>query len=319
MSGKVDQEFVNFVKSKKRTGKKENKQKKIEEEEEYDEQNDELDYEYLNTKRQSEPFNNITSNKVRKVDDQGESLTELLKKNQGKVIQEKKIKIEKAESDEESSEEESSESESDDYDENENINHFVGKKKQKIDDDIDEELETLAEMKKYEHYQGEEEEEEESEEEEKPKKEIKQKEKAKPQKKEEKQKKKELPKINRNNTIFIGNLPEDISEDTLQKKFSQFGDIKTIRLVKDKDNKPKGFGYIDFETEKAMKTAVAGKVKIEDKDIKIEQAKSSYINEVKETNSNKRIGKKKKKAMINKAKEQLKQKNKKEAQEDDDE
>ena len=66
-----------------------------------------------------------------------------------------------------------------------------------------------------------------------------------------------------------------------------------------------------------MKTAVAGKVKIEDKEIKIEQAKSSYIDEVKETNSNKRIGKKKKKAMINKAKEQLKQKNKKEAEDDE--
>ena len=131
MSGKVDQEFVNFVKSKKRTGKKENKPKKVEEDEEYDENNDELDYEYLNTKRQSEPFNNITSNKVRKVDDEGESLTELLKKNQGKVIQEKKIAITKEESEEEDSEGESSES--DDYDENENINHFVGKKKQKID------------------------------------------------------------------------------------------------------------------------------------------------------------------------------------------
>ena len=304
MSGKVDQEFVNFVKSKKRTGKKENKPKKVEEDEEYDENNDELDYEYLNTKRQSEPFNNITSNKVRKVDDEGESLTELLKKNQGKVIQEKKIAITKEESEEEDSEGESSES--DDYDENENINHFVGKKKQKIDEDSDEELETLAEMKKFEHYQGEgeEEEEEDEEEEEKHKKEQ-----SKQNKKEEK--KKELPKINRNNTIFIGNLPEDVSEETLQKKFSKFGDIKTIRLVKDKDNKPKGFGYIDYETEKAMKTAVAGKVKIADKEIKIEQAKSSYINEVKETNSKKRMGKKKKKAMINKAKEQLKQKNKK--------
>ena len=157
MSGKVDQEFVNFVKSKKRTGKKENKHKKEEEDEEYEENNDELDYEYLNTKRQSEPFNNITSNKLRKVNDEGESLTELLKKNQGKVIQEKKIAIQKEESEEEEDSEEES-SESDDYDENENINHFVGKKKQKIDEDSDEELETLAEMKKFEHYQGEEEE-----------------------------------------------------------------------------------------------------------------------------------------------------------------
>ena len=43
MSGKVDQEFVNFVKSKKRTGKNENKPKKVKEDEEYDENNDELD------------------------------------------------------------------------------------------------------------------------------------------------------------------------------------------------------------------------------------------------------------------------------------
>ena len=66
-----------------------------------------------------------------------------------------------------------------------------------------------------------------------------------------------------------------------------------------------------------MKKTVAGKGKIAEKENKSEQAKSSYINEVKETNSKKRMGKKKKKAMINKAKEQLKQKNKKEEEDDD--
>ena len=66
-----------------------------------------------------------------------------------------------------------------------------------------------------------------------------------------------------------------------------------------------------------MKTAVAKKVKIADKKIKIKQAKSSYINEMKEKNIKKRIEKKKKKAIINKAKEQLKKKNKKEEEDDD--
>ena len=91
-----------------------------------------------------------------------------------------------------------------------------------------------------------------------------------------------------------------------------FGDIKTIRLIKDKDNKTKGFGYVDYETEKAMKLACEGKIKIKDKEIKVEQAKSSYIEELKDEGlpTQKRMGKKKKKAMINKAKEQLKLKSK---------
>ena len=119
-------------------------------------------------------------------------------------------------------------------------------------------------------------------------------------------------KMNRSNTIYIANLPEKITEETIESKFSKFGDIKTIRLIKDKDNKTKGFGYVDYETEKAMKLACEGKIKIKDKEIKIEQAKSSYIEELKDEGlpTQKRMGKKKKKAMINKAKEQLKLKSK---------
>ena len=93
MSGKVDKDFVDFVKNKKKSGKKENKKQKIEESD--NEEVDELDYEYLNTKRQSEPFNNVTSNKKMKIDDKEVSICDLLNKNKGKVIQEKKIKINK--------------------------------------------------------------------------------------------------------------------------------------------------------------------------------------------------------------------------------
>lgn len=57
-------------------------------------------------------------------------------------------------------------------------------------------------------------------------------------------------------TIFVGRLPYDISEVELQKKFSEFGEIEKVRVVRDKiDNNPKGYAFVVFTDAQSSRAA----------------------------------------------------------------
>lgn len=47
-------------------------------------------------------------------------------------------------------------------------------------------------------------------------------------------------------TIFVGRLPYDVTEIELQKTFSKFGDIEKLRVVRNREGKPRGYGFIVF-------------------------------------------------------------------------
>ena len=48
--------------------------------------------------------------------------------------------------------------------------------------------------------------------------------------------------------LYIGNLPEQTTKQNLQSAFLPFGEIKSTEIVYDQTtNKPKGFGFIEFE------------------------------------------------------------------------
>ncbi|KAF9565435.1 hypothetical protein CPC08DRAFT_190477 [Agrocybe pediades] len=55
-------------------------------------------------------------------------------------------------------------------------------------------------------------------------------------------------------TAFIGNLSFDLTESELEQFFSG---TKTVKIIKDKDDKPKGFGYIEFEDLDGLKVALS--------------------------------------------------------------
>ncbi|KAJ7219985.1 hypothetical protein GGX14DRAFT_432672 [Mycena pura] len=57
-------------------------------------------------------------------------------------------------------------------------------------------------------------------------------------------------------TAFIGNLAFDLTEQELE---DFFGSIKTksVKIIKDREDKPKGFGYIEFEDLEGLKEALA--------------------------------------------------------------
>lgn len=319
-SENLNLEFVNFVRNKKHAK---------------PDDDDLYEIDFLGRKKEGISFNDTNRNEVKKPKiKEGEiSLADYLSKNKNKIVEEpkrkeskdieKKKKKEEKESEDEEDElnENNSYDESEDYSE-ERINHYIGHKNKK--NDIDEIEETIKEIqersqraqnnikKRNESEDSEDSEEENSEEDREEKIKKKKEEKRKSGKKKERKGKKKEFKSNISNTIFIGNLPEDISEKELKKKFDKFGIIKNIRLIEDKKGNKKNFGYIDYETEKAMMSAVNSKINIKDHEIKIEKAKSSFFEGVDHTgglldNENAgRVGKKKQKAIINKAKENMK-------------
>lgn len=320
-SENLNLDFVNFVKNKKHAKP----------------DNDDLyEIDFLGRKKEGISFNDTNRNEVKKlkIKDGEISLADFLTKNKNRIIEEPKRKKskdiekkkEKEEKESENNEDEINENisydESEDYSE-ERINHYIGHKNKKHD--LDEIEETIKEIQKRSqrfqnsiknknesNIQDSKESEKESIEDNVEVKKINKRKEEKNNKNKEKKGKRKEFKSNISNTIFIGNLPENISEKELKKKFDKFGIIKNIRLIEDKKGKIKNFGYIDYETEKAMMSAVNSTINIKEHEIKIEKAKSSFFEGIDHTGSllNNdnigRVGKKKQKAIINKAKENMK-------------
>jgi len=57
-------------------------------------------------------------------------------------------------------------------------------------------------------------------------------------------------------TAFIGNLAFDLTEQELEEFFGS-SKTKSIKIIKDREEKPKGFGYIEFEDLDSLKEALA--------------------------------------------------------------
>ncbi len=58
--------------------------------------------------------------------------------------------------------------------------------------------------------------------------------------------------------LFVGSLPPTTTEESLQDLFSQFGTVRSIKLVKDLfSGNCKGFGFLEMEGHEA-RAAIAG-------------------------------------------------------------
>lgn len=59
--------------------------------------------------------------------------------------------------------------------------------------------------------------------------------------------------------IFVGNLSFETSEDELRVAFAEFGEIKSINILKDRyTNQPRGFGFVEMSTDAETKAAIEG-------------------------------------------------------------
>ncbi len=74
--------------------------------------------------------------------------------------------------------------------------------------------------------------------------------------------------------IYIGQLPYTVTEDEIKQLFSEFGEIESLNLVKDRfSGQSKGFGFIDMpnnsEADKAIKAL--NKTMLNGREIKVNQ------------------------------------------------
>lgn len=58
------------------------------------------------------------------------------------------------------------------------------------------------------------------------------------------------------NRIFVGGLANGTSEQELRNFFSVYGEVKVVKIVKDKGGALKGFGFITFNTEEEVKKII---------------------------------------------------------------
>ncbi len=57
--------------------------------------------------------------------------------------------------------------------------------------------------------------------------------------------------------IYVGNLPLETTEDELREAFAAFGDVATVKIVRDGvTGESRGFGFVGMPSESAGKTAV---------------------------------------------------------------
>ena len=76
--------------------------------------------------------------------------------------------------------------------------------------------------------------------------------------------------------IYVGNLPHEVTEDDLQNAFSEFGEVVSVKIIKDQYNgRSKGFGFVEMPDRIEANAAIKG---LDSKDfkgrsIKVNQAK----------------------------------------------
>lgn len=56
-------------------------------------------------------------------------------------------------------------------------------------------------------------------------------------------------------TIFIGRLNYETNEQTIKRSFENYGDIKRVRLIKNKEGKSRGYAFLEFKDTSGAKLA----------------------------------------------------------------
>lgn len=56
-------------------------------------------------------------------------------------------------------------------------------------------------------------------------------------------------------TLFIARLAYDVTDEDLKDEFEYYGPVNKVRIVRDKKEKSRGYGFIEFESSRDLKEA----------------------------------------------------------------
>ncbi|THV44747.1 hypothetical protein BGAL_0585g00030 [Botrytis galanthina] len=77
----------------------------------------------------------------------------------------------------------------------------------------------------------------------------------------------------RTSKIFVGGVSQDASEQDFKEYFTQFGRVVDATLMMDKDTgRPRGFGFVTFDSEAAVEACLEGPLEIHGKPIEVKKA-----------------------------------------------
>ena len=49
-------------------------------------------------------------------------------------------------------------------------------------------------------------------------------------------------------TVFVGNLPFKATQNEIEKLFSRYGQVHSVRLMTDRGRRPRGFGFVEMDS-----------------------------------------------------------------------
>ena len=76
--------------------------------------------------------------------------------------------------------------------------------------------------------------------------------------------------------IYVGNLSYNVTEDDLKAVFSQFGEVDSVNIIKDKfSGQSKGFGFVEMPNNSEAETAIEAlnETELKGRNLKVNQAK----------------------------------------------
>jgi RNA recognition motif-containing protein len=62
-----------------------------------------------------------------------------------------------------------------------------------------------------------------------------------------------------NDRLYVGNLSFDSDENTVRNAFAQYGDVRDVKLITDRDTgRPRGFGFVTMGNDAEAAAAIEG-------------------------------------------------------------
>ena len=85
--------------------------------------------------------------------------------------------------------------------------------------------------------------------------------------------------------IYVGNLSHEVTEEDLKEAFEVFGEVDTVKVIKDKySGQSKGFGFVEMPAKTEAQSAIEG---LNGKDLK---GRSLNVNEARPRSEGRRGG-----------------------------
>jgi RNA recognition motif-containing protein len=85
--------------------------------------------------------------------------------------------------------------------------------------------------------------------------------------------------------IYVGNLSYEVTQDNLKQAFGAFGQVETVKIIKDRwSRQPRGFGFVEMPERAEAQSAING---LNGKDLK---GRTVKVNKARSLSESRRVG-----------------------------